>query len=152
KAVIFLTLLSGAGHLGWQAWQASVPYAADRRNPYVYAQTSPDLLTLVDKVEQLARVDSQGHQMLVKVMAPDDDYWPLPWYLRGFTRVGWWAQVPPDPFAPVMIVAASLNANLDANKTHLMVGYTELRPGTFFELYVQLNLWRVYLEKQPKSM
>src|SRR5262249_15636029 len=26
KAVIFLTLLSGAGHLGWQAWQASVPY------------------------------------------------------------------------------------------------------------------------------
>ena len=30
-----------AGHLGWQAWRASVTYASDPRNPYVYAQTVP---------------------------------------------------------------------------------------------------------------
>ena len=56
-----LVLLAGAGHLAWQAWLASTTYAADPRNPYVYAQTSPDLLNLVRQVEALAQVASPGH-------------------------------------------------------------------------------------------
>jgi uncharacterized protein (TIGR03663 family) len=147
RVTVALALLVGTGHLIWQAWQLGVPSAADRRNPYVYAQTSPDVRNLVEKVEALAQVDPRGHQMLIKVIAPEDDYWPLPWYLRRFKQVGWWGQMPADPFAPVMIVAASMHANLDEKKTHLMVGYTELRPGTFFELYVQSDLWKAYLEK-----
>jgi hypothetical protein len=31
----------------------------------------------------------------------------------------------------------------------LMVGYFALRPGVFFELYVNLDLWRGYLSKNP---
>ena len=27
---------------------------------------------------------------LVKIIAPDSDYWPLPWYLRRFKHVGWY--------------------------------------------------------------
>ncbi len=142
-----LLLLSGAVHLAWQAWQASVSYAADQRNPYVYAQTAPDILNLVGAVEALAQAHPQGRQMLVKVMAPESDYWPLPWYLRRFTQVGWWAELPPDPFAPVMIVSAKFRAALDEKKTHLMTGYFELRPGTFFELYVEAHLWRACLER-----
>lgn len=147
--ILRLLLLAGAGHLVWQAWRADVPYAADRRNPYVYAQTSPDLLRLVERVEALARVHPQGSDMLVKVMARDGDYWPLPWYLRDLRKVGWWDQVPADPFAPVMIVSADFKAQLDDKKTHLMVGYFELRPQVFLELYVELDLWRAYLAKQP---
>ena len=77
-----LLLLVGAGQLAWQARMANTTYAADQRNPYVYAQTSPDLLNLVCRVEALAQEHPQGRNMLVKVMAPDGDYWPLPWYLR----------------------------------------------------------------------
>ena len=132
-------LLAGAGHLAWQAWLANTTYAADRSNPYVYAQTSPDLLNLVQKVEALAQVHPQGHQMLVKVMAPDGDYWPLPWYLRNLKQVGWWDQVPADPYAPVMIVSAQLRAGLDEKKTHVMVGYFQLRPQVFLELYVDVQ-------------
>jgi uncharacterized protein (TIGR03663 family) len=145
RMAVRLLIAAGAGHLACEAWQSSVTYAADPRNPYVYAQTLPNTLELVGRVQALARAHPQGSQMLVKVMAPEGDYWPLPWYLREFNHVGWWEEVPADPFAPVMIVSAKLRANLDEKKTHLMVGYFEMRPQLFFELYVQLDLWRAFL-------
>jgi uncharacterized protein (TIGR03663 family) len=144
-----LLLFAGTAHLAWQAWQAGVPYAADQRNPYVYAQTSPDILKLIRRVEALAAVHPQGHQMLLKVIAAESDYWPLPWYLRAFKQIGWWDAMPADPFAPVMIVSSKFRAELDERKTHLMTGYFELRPQVFMELYVQLDLWRNYLKQNP---
>jgi uncharacterized protein (TIGR03663 family) len=146
RLALGLLLLAGAGHLAWQARLANGAYAADPRNPYVYAQTSPDLLNLVRRVEALAQVHPQGRQMLVKVMAADGDYWPLPWYLRNLKQIDWWDQV---PLAPVMIVSASLHAGLDEKKTHVMVGYFQLRPQVFLELYVDLKLWQAYLAKNP---
>jgi len=149
RLALGLLLLAGAGHLAWQARMANVEYAADPRNPYVYAQTSPDLLKLVRQVEALAQVHPQGRQMLVKVMAPDSDYWPLPWYLRNLKQIGWWDQMPSDPFAPVMIVSAKFHAGLDEKKTHVMVGYFQLRPQAFLELYVDVKLWQAWLAKHP---
>jgi hypothetical protein len=144
-----LLLLAGAGQLAWQAWLANTTYAADQRNPYVYAQTSPDLLNLVRRVEGLAWEHPQGSNMLVKVMAADGDCWPLPWYLRNLKQVDWRDQVPADPYAPVMIVSAQFHAGLDEKKTHVMVGYFQLRPQVFLELYVDLNLWQAWLAKHP---
>jgi len=144
-----LLLVAGALHLGWQAWRASVPFASDPRNPYVFAQTGPDLLRLVEQVEALAQAHPLGPQMPIKVIAPENDYWPLPWYLRAFGHAAWSNALPPDPYANVMIVSASLHAGLDDAKTHLMVGYFQLRPQVFLELYVQSELWRAYLAKNP---
>jgi predicted membrane-bound mannosyltransferase len=149
RLTLGLALLAGVGHLAWQARLANGAYAADPRNPYVYAQTSPDLLNLVRKVEALALVHPQGRQMLVKVMALDGDCWPLPWYLRSLKQIAWSDEVPADRFAPVMIVSASLHAGLDEKKTHVMVGYFQLRPQVFLELYVDLKLWQAYLGKNP---
>jgi hypothetical protein len=81
-------------------------------------------------------------------MDPDSP-WPLPWYLRKFKHVGCWESVPADPYAPIMLASAKLQAGLDEQKTHLMVGYYELRPRVFLELYVQLDLWKAYLAKRP---
>ena len=149
RLALGLLLAAGTGQLAWQAWQASVTFAAEPQNPYVYGQTSPDLLNLVRKVEALAEVHPQDKQMVVKVIAADGDYWPLPWYLRDLKRIGYWEQMPPDPFAPVMIVSANLRAGLDEKKTHLMVGYFQLRPQVFLELYVELDLWQAWLARNP---
>jgi predicted membrane-bound mannosyltransferase len=143
-----LLLLAGAGHLAWQAWQANTTYAADRSNPYVYAQTSPDLLNLVQKVEALAQLRPEGNQMLVKAIVPDGDFWPLPWYLRNL-KIEWSEQMPADPYAPVMIVSAQLRAGLDEKKTHLMIGYFQIRPQVFLELYVDVKLWQAWLARNP---
>ncbi len=153
KVGISAVVMAAAGQLAWQAWRGSYLYCADGRNPYVYAQTVPDILQLVEKVEALSKVHPQGHQMLLKVMAPESEYWPLPWYLRQFKRVGWWDRVPADPYAAAMIVGSKFNAALDnkSNKAWLMVGLFELRPQVFFELYVQFDLWRRYAETLPRA-
>jgi len=144
-------LLVTAAHLAWQSWLADTTFAADPRNPYVYAQTSPDIFRLVEQVEDFAVVDPKGYKLPVKIMASEGDYWPLPWYLRRFEQSGWWDHVPEDPFAPVMIVSAKLHAALDEKKTHLMVRYYQLRPQLFFELYVQRDLWQEWLAHKPGS-
>ena len=151
RGIVTGLLLIGATHLAWEAWSADTTYAADPRNPFVYAQTSPDLLNLVKQVEALTAVDPRGHNLVLKVIAPEGDYWPLPWYLRRFKQAGWWDHLPEDPYAPIMIVSANLHAGLDEKKTHLMVGYYQLRPQLFLELYVQLDLWKEWLAHRPKN-
>lgn len=145
-----LATLIGVGilHLGWQSWAMNTRYAEDPRNPHVYAHTSADLLRLVKTVDRIASTAPADYPVVVKVIAPGDDFWPLPWYLRNLTN-GWYAQLPHDPFAPIMIVSSKFVARLDEQGTHLMTGYYQLRPGEFFELYVELNLWKAYLQKNP---
>jgi uncharacterized protein (TIGR03663 family) len=142
-------LLIGAGQLSIEAWQTSVLRPAKPGNPYIYSQTSPNVLELAAQVEALARAHPLGHQMTIKVMAPESGYWPLPWYLRDFNNIGWWPNVPADPYAPVMIVSTKFNAKLDADKTYSMTGLYSLRPNDFFELYVNTNLWNTYLRTRP---
>jgi uncharacterized protein (TIGR03663 family) len=145
-----ILLLAGAGQLAAQAWQAGGDYASDVRNPYVYSPTSPDILNLVDDVEALAQVSPAGYHTIIKVMAPEDDYWPLPWYLRRFDHVGFWPNLPTDPYAPIVIVSSELRPELDASRTHLM-GYSALRPQVLFELYADSGLWHEYAARQQPA-
>jgi hypothetical protein len=124
---------------------------ADSRNPYVYAQTVPDILNLVKRAEGIAQVSNEGWETVVKVVAPESDYWPLPWYLRRFKYIGWYENVPEDWMAPIVIVSSKFDARLDEKSEGkwLMAGLTELRPRQFFELYVELELWKKYVETLP---
>ncbi|MGA2543726.1 MAG: flippase activity-associated protein Agl23 [Verrucomicrobiota bacterium] len=94
KITAGIVVLTGAAQLACQAWQSAVAYAADPSNPWVYAQTSPDLLNLVDKVDAVAQASPQGRGVYINVIAPGDDYWPLPWYLRTYSGVGYPENVP----------------------------------------------------------
>ncbi len=144
-------LLACLVHLGWQAQQLDTAYAADQRNPYVYAHTSPDFANLEDRLQRLLKASPEGNQTLIKVVAPEDDYWPLPWYLRRCERVGWFNALPQDPYGKIMIVSARLNSQLDEKRTHLMAGIYQLRPQVFFELYVEVDLWKAYLAENPPA-
>ncbi len=153
KVVVVAVLVGLTLQLTWQAWRASFVYSTDRRNPYVYAQTVPDILNLVQRTEGIARVAPAGYETVVKIMAPENDYWPLPWYLRRFKHVGWYDKLPDDPFAPIVVVSSKLDARLDekSEKKWIMVGLFEMRPGFFFELYVELELWKKYVETLPRE-
>ncbi|MGE3312141.1 MAG: flippase activity-associated protein Agl23 [Limisphaerales bacterium] len=144
---VWALVLAAAGHLGWQAWRASREYAADFRNPYVYAHTSADITNLLDQVREVSDADPSGRDVRVDVVAPGSNYWPLPWYLRDFERVGWWDRVPEASDAPIQVIAARLKAGLQekSNDAWLMVGMFELQPRYFFELYVEAKLWERFL-------
>ena len=51
-----------SAQLGWQAWRAAVTYAADPRNPYVYAQTVPDAVRMAARIRELAALHPDGER------------------------------------------------------------------------------------------
>lgn len=157
RLALTVLLLAGSAHLGWEAWREGHFYSWRRQNPWVFAHTSADLLKLVERLRALAAVHPQGKTMTIKIMAPEDDYWPLPWYLREFPNVGYYGEMPKDPWAPVIVSSVRFQAALETRpeRSHLMAGLFELRPQpagvppTTFELYVNLALWSDYLKAHP---
>lgn len=142
----------GALHLAIQSWLLTREFPADLRNPYVYAQTSPHARELVERVKAIARVAPNGFSTLVKVASPES-YWPLPWSLRELKKVGWYEELPADPYAPIILCSAKLDAKLDdkSGKKWIMTGYYELRPNVFLELYVERGLWEKFVATLPRD-
>ena len=156
KALATVALLGAAGHLSWQAWRASFVDYADAGNPYVYSHTTTDVFEVVERVEQMAACHPDGRAMHVQVICPDHDYWPLPWYLRGFGRVGWYDRPPAGPPAPLIVTQPdSEPALLDylyvkqpPGQRHLYVpvapdagGDWLLRPHVPLRVYVRLDVF-----------
>jgi uncharacterized protein (TIGR03663 family) len=145
-----LTMLGvGLWHLGYQVMQGNFVFHSDTRNPYVYAHTSTNLPMLAQRIEDLAGVHPDGSRMVVKVMTPENDYWPLPWYLRRLENVGYWDEIPEEPDAPVMIVKPSLETELDARLKQTYVRqYYGLRPEVLLMVLVEEKLWESFMEFQ----
>ena len=147
KAVAAVILLAGAAHLGWQAQRANFRFFVDYRNPYVYAHPLGDVKYLSAYLEKLADVHPDEHRMLVKVIA--EDAWPLPWYLRGFERVGYWEAPPAELDAPVVIVAGDLAASLPAGfENDYEISFYGLRPDIQLVTYVERELWQEFARRQ----
>lgn len=60
---------------------------ADEKNPFAYAHTGEDLLRLPGRLAELAGASKNPNPRIAVVAA---DAWPLPWYLRKFSTVGYW--------------------------------------------------------------
>jgi hypothetical protein len=140
-------LVAGASQLAAQAWKASSDYETASSNPYVYSPTAPDALDLVNAVEGLAGASSEKYNLPVQVMAVDGDYWPLPWYLRKFKRVGWYSNAQEAPFSPVIIASPQLHLALEDHQLAQMFG---LRPNVLLGLYAKPELWQAYVRTRIK--
>jgi uncharacterized protein (TIGR03663 family) len=150
KAIILAVMLPGILNLAQQDFRANFRDFANPTNPYVYAQTSPDFLKLVRAVEGIAAGHPEHERMLIKVVAPPDETWPLPWYLRRFGRVGYWtdiAQAGDLRDAPVVIASAAFaeaaGRNLDGSYQSAFYG---LRPEVVLSLFVRQELWDNYIK------
>jgi uncharacterized protein (TIGR03663 family) len=62
-------------------------HPADETNPYAYAHTSDDILGLPMEIAELAR---RNAILTPRIAVIASDPWPLPWYLRHFSQVGFW--------------------------------------------------------------
>jgi uncharacterized protein (TIGR03663 family) len=104
---------------------------ADARNPYAYVHSSPD----VRKLRPLADSALDRHPGgIIRVIG--EEYWPIPWYLRGLPRVGYWSTPPTDCDGALVIATAG---QADAVRTHLHGEYREsilgLRPGVLLIVF-----------------
>jgi predicted membrane-bound mannosyltransferase len=150
RAVIIVFILAGAAQLEQQNLRAQFVYPADPRNPYVYAQTSPDFLRLVERLRGLADAHSHGREMLIKVIAESYEQWPLPWYLRDFRRVGYWtslAEAGGIEGVPVTIASQRYAEIIErAAGDAFEIEYYGLRPGTLLTVFIDHSLWEAFLK------
>jgi len=155
KGAACLALGVGIFHLGVQAHRAAFRFSAHRANPYVYAHTSSDALNIARRAEQIAAVHPDGREMVIKIIAPEADYWPLPWYLRRFPNVGYWLTPPenPEEGQPAMfIVAERLDDQFKAKlKGDYFVECRGLRPTVHMAIYIRRNLWNAFIERQRRA-
>ncbi len=152
RMALAAVLLLGVLHLGRQSLLANQVYPADPRNPYVYAQTSPDFLRLVDRVKDLAGYHGDEQAMPIKVLAEPSEQWPLPWYLRRFTAVGYWTEEPAagslEGF-PVVIASQKLAEPVEAAAGEAyQPSHYGLRPEVVLTLFVERTLWEDFLRSR----
>ena len=106
---------------------------------YVYAHTTRSTLDLVNEVERIAK-ETSGKTTGITIVSPD--YWPLPWYLRNFNRVGYFGRMAASS-EPIIIANANQKDEIDANfgqfyeqvESKESDGTFELRPGVNLLLY-----------------
>jgi uncharacterized protein (TIGR03663 family) len=154
RAVIIVLILAGAVQLELQNLRTQFVYPADPRNPYVYAQTSPDFLRLAIRLRGLADVHRDGRDMLIKVVAEPDEQWPLPWSLRDFRRVGYWTSLAAaGGLEGVPVVIASQHAAEvieHAAGNDFQIEYYGLRPGILLTVFIDRGLWEAFLKRQSE--
>jgi len=147
RAVLVVLLLAGAGQLAAQAFRANHRFRADPRNPYVYAHSVPDVIRLAQRIQDVAAIHPDGPSMRVHFFTPD--YWPLPYYLRGLRRIGYWSElhgIPGNPDAPVMVVGADMQEQLQPLlRDRYHTEFYGLRPGVLLVLNIRQDLWERYL-------
>jgi uncharacterized protein (TIGR03663 family) len=134
--------------LGWFLWFShkrdvllNGRWASGPNNPYAFSHTSPDLVRLTQRIKAYAKLDDRGKDLPVKIFHPEFG-WPVPWYLRDFTRLGTWSEWESDPHAAVVIIPLEwydgAMGRLGRNYHFEMVG---LRPGLNLAVFVENSLW-----------
>lgn len=141
---------------GWQTYLNNYYFHSYPDNPYVYAQTSPDFLRLVGRVEELSQVAQNGRDMLIRVIAPAEETWPLPWYLRQYNRVGYWTaseQVEElEPAEIVIMSAGEAGKRSESELESYLTQYFSLRPDVLMILAVRQDLWENYRLRKAATL
>jgi predicted membrane-bound mannosyltransferase len=141
--------------MGHTAWKLSFVTRGDPRNRYAYVETSQDLVHLLARVEQLAAVHPLGRQLIVAVVSPLEDTWPLPWYLRRFRHTGYWlsASSVPANLVPDLVIGAAEESETIAERlgTDRHSSFFGLRSGVPIMLHCSGTLWQRMLEADSRA-
>lgn len=126
----YLLIALAGGHLVWQSYLANFRHYDDPSNPMVYSHPNDDVRQIAGIVQDVAL--AAPADLYVQVVVSGDEYWPLPWYLRRLSHVGWWGVVT-DEFVPTPLILVSPDREQD-----LMARLYESGPPGERRLYVPL--------------
>jgi uncharacterized protein (TIGR03663 family) len=106
----------------------------DARLPYVYMQTHREFLSLVEEINAIAARSGSGRQTFIIVTSRD--YWPLPWYLRDYSYVGYPGRIVP-PHEEIIVASETQEHELIPllADNYRRVGSYPLRPAVTLVLY-----------------
>jgi predicted membrane-bound mannosyltransferase len=133
-----------------QARAATGRLASDERNPFAYVPTRRDVEDLESWLVKLRAAAPAGS--LEPVAVTGGGYWPLPWYLRSFDKIGYWRE-PPADIAEYPVVFAMPEA-ADAVKQTLASTHVELPRGLRSNvpviLHVRNDIWENWMKHEDR--
>ena len=108
---------------------------------YVYAHTKRGTQELLNQIDKLAATQ-EGSRTGITIVSRD--YWPLPWYLRDYSRVGYYGKMT-QTNEPIIVASEDQKAEMESNfgGLYTQVPYKEtngsypLRPGVDLVLYLR---------------
>ncbi len=145
KAALKVILALLIFHLALQSYLGNFIYYESPSNPYVYAHTSEDLVKASREI--INRFESA--KPVITVVFEENDYWPLPWYLRSFENVNWLTNSEDITTAPDIVICSADLANgvskslYDIQSPGSRSLYIKLfeekqyRPGKAFSVYLK---------------
>jgi uncharacterized protein (TIGR03663 family) len=154
KTGIAVLVLVGAVHWLYTSYSLNFRHYSEPENPYVYAHTGEDVLDIAEMISRMSKVHPDGREVHIEIIIPDNEYWPLPWYLRAYKNTAWWDHVEYDqPAASLIIASVSVENELvkklyelpPPGQRYLYISvfnnYKELRPGLELRTYVRKDIW-----------
>jgi uncharacterized protein (TIGR03663 family) len=111
----------------------------DEKFVYVYGHTYREFLPMVDEINRIAQQTGLREEIGIAVLSPD--YWPLPWYLNDYKRIGYFGKVAPTNSELIII---NTTQEIDLASTiqgrYRRVNSYPLRPGVMLVLYARNDL------------
>jgi uncharacterized protein (TIGR03663 family) len=134
-----------------QSRRATGRYASDERNPFAYVPTRRDAEALETWLDELR--ENAGAENLEPIAVVGADYWPLPWYLRQFDRIGYWKSPAPDISGlPLIFALPETTAGVaELLKDSHMPLPRGLRTGVPLHVFVRNDVWKQWMEAGAKT-
>jgi uncharacterized protein (TIGR03663 family) len=137
----FTVVLTGGAMLIslYQAIDVSFIHYDDDTYVYVYAHTKRDFLSLIDEIDAIAAANPVKKDIGITVVSPE--HWPMPWYLRDYTHVGYWGHLV-QTSEPIVIVLESQVPEVERQlgENYRRFSMHELRPGNTLVMFVRKDI------------
>ncbi|MBK7106972.1 MAG: TIGR03663 family protein [Ignavibacteriae bacterium] len=96
KTLIVSFIFLIVSHNIFQTYLTNFKFPYQLGNPFTYSQPTPDVISASENIIKVAESDSTNINIFVNVISKNNDYWPLPWYLRKIKNIAWNENVPND--------------------------------------------------------
>jgi predicted membrane-bound mannosyltransferase len=158
KIIFIICISSGFTFLLWQSYYLNFKIYEQPENPFTYAQPLKDINKITGVLNTIKNKSNGNLVPHIDIIVKNSDYWPLPWSLRNFTKIGWWYEVDKEsPLADIIIIDPDLEEQLinkiiaQSKPGHFRLYiplYKEklpLRPDHFLQVFVTYKIWEEYL-------
>lgn len=142
RAVSLALLGVALAAAAWQSYQLNFVHYDDDRYPYVYAHTKRDFHELINEVERITARTGDQYNAGINVAVENQEYWPLPWYVRDYKHIGYTGKVGETTDAVVIVKVAQAPEveSLLGNRYQRIGGVYQLRPGVDLALFGRRDL------------
>lgn len=124
-------------------------FSISDRNQYAYSHAVLDVEALGARIEELSHISGEAYDMPIHFFT--GQYWPMPWYLKKFNKVGYWEQQESQFSLLDVPVVVTTPDRIDIINQLDTTHQSELRsriPGYWLQVFYRKDLWQKFLESK----